>query len=241
MKNENGITLIALIITIIVMLILVGVTINVVIQGGLFDTANTAKEGMTRELAREELIAAMVGAYDNNGNFVKANVELPEETKWCSKDENYSNASGEGDYVVTKNNEKFYVSPTDGTVMDEEPSKSDVEYYVATFQDGSTAIELVYLVDYKNSHLKVYYGQNGSNPVLAGKLDVTFVEPDFTIILDDVETEITGAIGIIIEDNIVGAYIKDGKFYEGDNGHFSSLVGYSNLVPNFDTTWLVEE
>ncbi len=42
LKNR-GITLIALVITIIVMLILVGVTINVAMQGGLFGKAQEAK------------------------------------------------------------------------------------------------------------------------------------------------------------------------------------------------------
>lgn len=39
MKNNKGITLIALVITIIVMLILVGVTVSAAINGKLFDTA----------------------------------------------------------------------------------------------------------------------------------------------------------------------------------------------------------
>ena len=125
MKNEKGITLIALIITIIVMLILVAVTINVALKGGLLEKAKDATTKTSREVSREQIVAAMIGAYDNNGNFIKANVELPEETKWCLKDENYSNASGEGNYVVTKNNEKFYVNPTDGTVLDEEPQGVD--------------------------------------------------------------------------------------------------------------------
>lgn len=42
MKKENGITLIALIITIIVMLILTGVTVAVALNGGLFGTAEEA-------------------------------------------------------------------------------------------------------------------------------------------------------------------------------------------------------
>ena len=42
LTSNKGITLIALIITIIVMLILVGVTINVALQGGLFTTAKEA-------------------------------------------------------------------------------------------------------------------------------------------------------------------------------------------------------
>ena len=42
MKKNNGITLIALVITIIVMLILVAVTINLAINGRLFDYATKA-------------------------------------------------------------------------------------------------------------------------------------------------------------------------------------------------------
>lgn len=41
-QNENGITLIALIITIIVMLILVAVTVTTVVQSGLFGHASDA-------------------------------------------------------------------------------------------------------------------------------------------------------------------------------------------------------
>ena len=42
MKEQKGITLVALVITIIVMLILVGVSITVALKGGLFDTATNA-------------------------------------------------------------------------------------------------------------------------------------------------------------------------------------------------------
>ncbi len=53
-KEKRGITLIALVITIIVMLILVAVTINLAIQGGLFNYAKTAKE-KTEKATEEEL------------------------------------------------------------------------------------------------------------------------------------------------------------------------------------------
>ena len=42
MKEQKGITLVALVITIIVMLILVGVSVTVALQGGLFSTAKQA-------------------------------------------------------------------------------------------------------------------------------------------------------------------------------------------------------
>jgi len=78
MKNKNGITLIALIITIIVMLILVGVTVTVALNGGLFKTAKTATGKTELERDKELLIAAAVGALGQDGKVVYANIQLPE-------------------------------------------------------------------------------------------------------------------------------------------------------------------
>ena len=54
-RKNNGITLIALVITIIVMLILVAVTINIVAQGGLFDSASEATFKTELSKLQEEL------------------------------------------------------------------------------------------------------------------------------------------------------------------------------------------
>ena len=67
LKGNKGITLIALIITIIIMLILAGVTINVALNGGLFDTANTAVKDTERDIIYDQIIGAM--EVKNNGNF----------------------------------------------------------------------------------------------------------------------------------------------------------------------------
>ena len=63
-KENKGITLIALVITIIVMLILVGVTINVAMQGGLFDTGRKAAKDTQIEVDKETLQGAVVAAYN---------------------------------------------------------------------------------------------------------------------------------------------------------------------------------
>ena len=55
MKNQKGITLIALIITIIVMLILVGVSVTVALNGGVFETAKKAVDD-TKTARDEELL-----------------------------------------------------------------------------------------------------------------------------------------------------------------------------------------
>ena len=53
MRGQKGITLVALVITIIVMLILVGVSVTVAINGGLFDKAKEGATG-TQEAANAE-------------------------------------------------------------------------------------------------------------------------------------------------------------------------------------------
>ena len=65
-KAKRGITLIALVITIIVMLILVAVTMNLFIQGGLFNYVKTAKEETIAERDREQELANLESglAYD---------------------------------------------------------------------------------------------------------------------------------------------------------------------------------
>ena len=62
--NQNGITLIALIITIIVMLILVGVTISVALNGGLFETATKASTETKKETERERLTEVALASYN---------------------------------------------------------------------------------------------------------------------------------------------------------------------------------
>jgi len=57
--SQKGITLIALIITVIVMLILVGVTINVALNGGLFQKAETATRETEEKAILEEMLAMM--------------------------------------------------------------------------------------------------------------------------------------------------------------------------------------
>ena len=85
MKNEKGITLIALVITIIVMLILVAVTINMAINGGLFKKANDASKQMQIEADREELQAAVLDTINDNGDLRLDQVygNLADHTKWA--------------------------------------------------------------------------------------------------------------------------------------------------------------
>ena len=161
MKNiqeQKGITLIALIITIIVMLILVGVTINVALNGGLFEKAREASTKMQRETEREELVSIMIGAYNNSGKFDINNAinNLPDGVKWCTNNDTIyaettetipSTANWRGAYVITDNNNRFYIDEN-GSVLDERP--------------GSTLARspLVYNTAYSLSGTDIYFFQN---------------------------------------------------------------------------------
>ena len=70
LKNKNGITLIALIITIIVMLILVGVTLNMVLdENGIIAEAKKAKEKMEGAAQAETLQTSVLGAIGADGKI----------------------------------------------------------------------------------------------------------------------------------------------------------------------------
>ena len=98
-------------VTIIVMLILVGVTITVALNGGLFNTAQSAATNTMVEAEREQLLSAVVTAYDpETGTISKAKLEANLGTGW---------SLAEGDtapYTVTSpKGNKFTVS-ADGTI-----------------------------------------------------------------------------------------------------------------------------
>ena len=79
-KTQKGITLIALVITIIVMLILVGITISVSLNGGLFTTAKEATDETQIAQEKEQLLMAALSTLNENGkvDIGKLDSSLPE-------------------------------------------------------------------------------------------------------------------------------------------------------------------
>lgn len=76
MKEQKGITLVALVITIIVMLILVGVSVTVALQGGLFSTAkDAATQTNEQKEAERNLSNGVVNVDDNIYNSVNEYID----------------------------------------------------------------------------------------------------------------------------------------------------------------------
>ena len=107
MKNKSGITLIALIITIIVMLILVGVTVTVAINGGLFEKAKEAAKGTTMARVKEQIQIDIIGKQlENNGNISEESLkEILEKYGTLSKEEKITDKT-----LTTKENYEIKVS-----------------------------------------------------------------------------------------------------------------------------------
>ena len=109
MKNETGITLLALVITIIVLLILAGITINAITgDNGIIGNAGQAKE--ETEIANEKEIVekATVQAMGNNKY---GNIEEYELQKQLDKE------TGEGETRVSIIRKKYIVQFIDSERM----------------------------------------------------------------------------------------------------------------------------
>ena len=106
MKNKQGITLIALAITIIVMLILVGVTINVALNGGLFTKAKYASEQTEEKAILEKIIALATWKDDGTIDVTETITEVEKEFNFVTSnaDGTYTikGKTGEYKYAITK-------------------------------------------------------------------------------------------------------------------------------------------
>ena len=102
--------MIALIITIIVMLILVGVTVTVAINGGLFEKSKEAAKGTEIEREKEELTSAITTAYNvETGNVDRTKLK-DALSGWTVDGEEG------GPYTVKSPKQNIYNVATNGTI-----------------------------------------------------------------------------------------------------------------------------
>ena len=158
MTQNKGITLIALIITIIVMLILVGVTINVALNGGLFEKAETAKVQTEKAVEEEQLMTAIVTAYDAKTGVVDKSTlqtELTKQGNW--------QISGDGPYGVTSPKGNVYTVTKDGKIAEGWIDNGDGSYTkgdttVTVGQTTYTNAEVLEKLGIKESEYTGTYG-----------------------------------------------------------------------------------
>ena len=165
------------------MIILVGVTITVALNGGLFNTAQSAATNTMVEAEREQLLSAVATAYDTEtGTISKAKLEANLGTGW---------SLAEGDtapYTVTSpKGNKFTVS-ADGTIEytgkgggqtpggnDNPPSGEDVpSSYTETIADLPETVEVI-----KYKDLATVANSDIKSAVDAGKIKAVLKEGEY--------------------------------------------------------------
>ena len=160
------------------MLILVGVTVTVAINGGLFNTAKSAATNTMVEAEREQLLSAVVTAYDpETGTINKAKLEANLGTGW---------SLAEGDtapYTVTSpKGNKFTVS-ADGTIeytgkggdTPTPPSGDDVpSTYTETIANLPEKVEVI-----KYKDLETVANSDIKTAVDAGKIKAVLKEGEY--------------------------------------------------------------
>ena len=148
LKNKKGITLIALVITIIVLLILAGVSIAMLTgENGILSQAQNASEQSNKASEEEKVrLAAEAALIKNNGeSILQDNLEEELESYFNSSDFSVEpkTVSGEEGFIVTvtetvKEGRKYFVS-SKGAIKDyeEQPVSEPTDVYAALYTDGS--------------------------------------------------------------------------------------------------------
>ena len=145
LKNKRGITLIALVVTIIILLILAGVTINMVLgDGGILNKTKVAAEKYQNAQEQEEY---WVGKIENEIKNYEVN----------------SNRDDDSEITTLKNQVKALTDRIEE--LENINSFSTTEKAIGKYIDGSTLYQITY-----TGHITPKSGENDSN-----YLDTTFI------------------------------------------------------------------
>lgn len=187
MKKMRGITLIALIITIIVMLILVGVTVTTAINGGLFKQAQEAKNRHEEEYIKEQIQIALVSSIDER--LMKYDKEYFE--KLGIDTSGYDKLEQMGYHVGKGGNVNLQVLKTElEKIFATKIQKGEIEIRTVAPGNGYTKISDEQL---QKSYKDFFEKENSSDPK-----DIAVAEMDKLVLdLMTIEIEIDGKIFVI--------------------------------------------
>ena len=261
-KNQQGITLIALIITIIIMLILVAVTIDVAIDGKLFDTAKDAVEQTNNKVGEEQnRVDELMGELENvytppDGGDPPETIQPGEKADTTTEyeDTNGDKAVIPGDFTISGLPEESTIE--DGLVIYLIPEGETVDWTnpneVATAQTtydqfvwipiSHEQINNMYICQAKtgsngNCNIEVVNGEakctTHNSTLMAGRLYATTYGEEF----EQGYTEVydTTGEGLREPDVVTGNSTGDGTNYDGDStclAQLSSILG----TTGYDTT-----
>ena len=186
LKNKSGITLIALIITIIVMLILVGVVVTVIIQSNLLGTAKTAgdkyktayedESNMSEVTINGEKYASIEDYINNNPmSSIKINMEVTHEDTAVTADGTNIKSIEHGAPIPVGYS---YVTGEKNTgVVIQDDDTSDQFVWVPVLQNQKIKIEITAEEEITEIELLDPTGTQITTPAQSGKNYTANVEP----------------------------------------------------------------
>lgn len=135
LKVNHGITLIALVITIVLMLILATITVNVVIDGGLFDYAKDAKDNTEIASEKETVQKAKIIA-ESTSKTGRVTVEEIQKAINKVANDNTGTVMDNSDSIVVKfnNSNRYYEINNNGSI--EGPKELIQDKYVGDLTKG---------------------------------------------------------------------------------------------------------
>ena len=185
-KNKSGITLIALIITIIVMLILVGVVVTVVIQSNLLGTAKTAgdkyktayedESNMSEVTINGEKYASIEDYINNNPmSSIKINMEVTHEDTAVTADGTNIKSIEHG--VPIPVGYSYVTGEKNTGVVIQDDTTSDQFVWVPVLQNQKIKIEIEAKEEITEIELLDPTGSQITTPAPSGKTYTASVEP----------------------------------------------------------------
>lgn len=231
MRRREGITLIALVVTIIVLIILAGVSINLILgQNGIIRKATGAKiehkMGVLKEKMELSIGDQVVNATENghditlkdlqeeNGTY---SLELPENTEWLSKDQNPLELIQEEFLIQIYEDLSVEVSLLTDTVS--------VNMDLKNCSLSNSSKRIIKNTNYQSKIITINpeYCSINEIKILLGGEDVTsqaFNETSKTIYIEDVTTNIEIKVDVSIDFDKISEWIKtkEENYKEKDDG-----------------------
>lgn len=179
-KFNKGITLIALIITIIIMLILATVTIKIASDSGLFTNAEKTSKITSTEVAREKALNIVMKYYDAENGKIEEDISFLNDLKDIDGVYTVTPEDTIGPWIVRMKSGDIFKIEQNGTIGNILSTDDPIEIATNTIRIG----DFVYKIeDEENRNVRIYGYRDGitnydnlylcySNPITKGNITI---------------------------------------------------------------------
>ena len=242
-KNSEGITLVALVITIVILLILAGISISTLTNTGIFEKAQDAKKKSLEADEKEKISISVTEAQLGNKGYQELTAEnLQSSISSSFKDKTtnvISNGDGSFTVIIKDSEEREYTIESDGTISlgkyDKWDGKSSTEPTEKTSNEIHiyTASELKWLANQVNNEGNTF---DGYTIYLENNLDLGAREKDGEWETTENEAVKWTAIGKTSNNMLKGTFEGNNHTIKGvyvnDSTDFNGIFGNTNSVLN---------